>query len=102
MCMFTLSAFRVTKRGPGSPLAEPADWARAATIPLAAADAATIITTRARLTCVMRNANEPVRSDGSRPGAFVLKHPSDREGFGPMDLPHPHRDGPPASLAWPG
>src|SRR4029078_2205625 len=87
MCILTLSALRLTKRGTGSPLAEPADCACAALVQNAPAQrppahAAKTITNRARLACLIAR-RKPVWSEPTQPGAFVLKRPSDREGRAP-------------------
>src|SRR4029078_13077739 len=66
-----------------SPLAEPADCARTAPVQPVPASAAKNITNRARLGCVMRGAMNQLGVNGRRPGAFVLKRPSDREGRAP-------------------
>src|SRR5262245_15579385 len=87
MCMLTLSAFRLTKRGTGRPLAGPAACACAPGA-CATAMAATMITNRARLAYLMRDAVGTVLEDSDAARCFVLIRPSDTEG-----RPHPHRDG---------
>src|SRR5690349_2313339 len=101
MCMLTLSALRLTKRGTGSPLAEPADWASAGPAPMVPALAAKITTSRARQACFMRDAQNQFECYGRSPGAFVLTRPSGTEGTR-TSLAHPHRNGLSASVAEPG
>src|SRR5262245_33985986 len=92
MCMLTLSAFRLTNRGIGSPLTEPEAIepvtsalvsACAAAIP---AQAAISITDRYRNFCRMLDAVRRRRPERPPDGRFVLKRPSDRESQ-PLPIP---------------
>src|SRR5688572_27284531 len=85
--MLTLSALRLTNRGTGSPLAEPAAWPWADAwgwpregvgLEATATATAKTITNRARWTCLMLTPDK-LFEKRTPPGCFVLIRPSDTE-----------------------